>query len=137
MSLSSATGVNVIVHNQTTSPGMSDGIFVSSGTQTNIQVERIFSSHLEAPYSECTKRISADYPSNLVKIMLSLGLTYTQQSCFMVCFQRYLMKKCGCYEFSSPVPVYMFMNITNSRPCLNLSDVRCDALVKQYNIQNT
>lgn len=127
--MSESTGARLVVHNHTIFPAFFDGIYIPSGMQNNIMVERKFSSHLEQPYSDCTKNIDINYPSKLVKAILSTGYSYTQQNCFYTCFQFYLIENCGCYDFSSFVPINTYMNATNLQPCLNFSQINCDSKV--------
>jgi hypothetical protein len=122
-SLSSASGIHLVVHNQTTFPDFTSGISVGTGSQTNVQIERIFSSHLEQPYSECSNDISK-FPSKMVEALEDSGYTYTQANCFLMCFERYSIEKCGCYQYSSQIPLNSVVT-KNQRPCLNISDINC------------
>jgi hypothetical protein len=116
-------GALVIVHNKTDQPLFYKGISLSSGTQANIQITREFSEHLESPYSDCTKDISTDYPSEYVQALLKTNYTYHQSTCFNMCFQKYLIQECDCYDLSGSY----FNYYTNNSPCLNFSQILCDS----------
>lgn len=130
MSLATGSGAHVLVHNQTNLPLFTSGIQLSTGTQTNIEIQRLFSSHLEKPYSNCVNDINEDYPSKLVHALLSTGYSYSQQNCFLSCYQRYLIDKCDCYDTSIPVPISLISDRTNIRACLTFNDTLCDSAVR-------
>lgn len=123
--LSISNGVHLIVHNQTKAPSFYEGLSISPGTQTNVEVQRVFSSHLDKPYSDCHKDINSDYPSKIVRSMLSTGYAYNQRDCFFACFQQFLVKNCSCYDFSSTIPVDSFIDTTQFKPCLNQTGIKC------------
>lgn len=123
-SLSTTMGALVIVHNKTEQPQFFNGISISSGTQANIQITREFSEHLESPYSGCTKDITVNYPSKFVQALVKTNFTYHQSDCFILCYQTYLIKQCGCYDLANP-----YLNENQSiLPCLNFSEVLCDSI---------
>lgn len=133
LSLSTGNVAIFIVENQTTLPTFYNGITVSTGTQSNINVQRIFSSHLEKPYSDCTKDITSDYPSQLVKAVFSLaydyGYGYTQQNCFLASFQRYLLTACNCFDTSVNFTLSFITERTDMKPCITFNDTQCETNV--------
>lgn len=134
LSLSTENGAHVLVHNKSDFPPIFDGISVASGTKTNIQVERVFSYNLEKPYSACIKDIDENYPSDFVKTMLQSGYKYTQQNCFLACYQEFSFEKCGCYDMYSQVLTGVPpLNDTNDVFCTNFSQVVCDSQVCYIN----
>lgn len=131
--LSVSNGIRIVVHNQSKTPSFYDGSLLSAGTQSFVEVQRIFSSHLEKPYSDCTKDITIDYPSKIVKSMLNAGYAYNQKDCFYACFQNYLIDKCGCYDFSiSRSVIKVMFQGSDVKPCLNFSQMLCDTQVTDY-----
>lgn len=129
-SLSTENGAHVLVHNKSDFPAFFDGISVASGTKTNIQIERVFTYHLEKPYSACVKNIDENYPSKLVKTMLQRGYKYTQQNCFLACYQDRSLEKCGCHDMYSQILTGVPpLNDTGSVFCTNYSQVVCDSQV--------
>lgn len=128
-SLSVSNGARVVVHNQTHSPSFYEGIHVAIGAETYVEVNRAFSSLLEKPYSDCMNYIDiTHHPSKLVKSIISTGYAYTQQHCFYACYQFYLIERCGCHDFSSLLPITTFTS-QNIRPCLNFTQMTCNAQV--------
>lgn len=123
-------GARILVHNRTTYPQFFNGIMIPSGSQAYVQVDRVFSSHMEQPYSDCVRNIDENYPSKFVKILLKTGYAYTQQLCFMACYQNVVIKQCGCYElYSQTVTSYPYINETDVQSCRNSSQIRCHELV--------
>lgn len=125
-----SSGARVVIHNQTRLPSLNEGMLLSIGQQTYIDVNRMFSSLLEQPYSNCVGTIDINHPSKLVKLILSSGVSYTQQDCFYACYQFYLIGKCGCFGFPSILPLTTFTNL-NHQPCLNYSQMVCNSKVRQ------
>jgi hypothetical protein len=96
------------------------GILVSSGTRTNIAVNREFKSMLPKPYSNCL--IDSNSPRfiqdlDLYNLIIQSEYEYTQQLCFVQCYQRFVINKYNC---SYPFYVSLFnvtkcdTNLTNS-----------------------
>ena len=90
-----------------------DGILVSPGSITNILINREFSQILPIPYSNC--KIDENAPlfiSGLeVYNLISLSFyDYTQQLCFIQCFQRYIIQKYNCSHS-------LFLSLFNVRKC--------------------
>lgn len=125
--LSCSNGIRMVVHNQSKTPSFYEGSLISAGAQTQVDVQREFSYHLEKPYSDCTKDITTDYPSDIVKSILNAGFPYNQKDCFNACFQKYLINKCGCYDFMLPASITkLMMNGSDLRPCQSFVDIMCD-----------
>lgn len=130
-SLASSSGITVRVTNQSSYPKFNEGVLVPNGFQSNIEIRRVFSSHLEAPYSSCTKNIDENFPSPYVPALIKNGYCYTQQTCFLMCFQKYLIGVCGCYDHITLIPPSMYLNTTGIRPCANFTDTLCDGNVRK------
>ena len=89
-----------------------DGNLVSSGFTTNIAVEREFKSILPKPYSNC------EIDTNTKKFIQGLDLynliseskyVYTQQFCFLQCYQQFIIRKYNC----STARFFSIINATN------------------------
>ena len=130
-SLSVSSGVRIVIHNQTHKPNFDEAMFVPVGSDTNIDVNRMFTSLLEKPYSDCESNIDMNHPSKQVKAILSTGHAYTQLDCFYACLQYFLIDQCGCFDFTSLLPISTFTS-RNITPCLNSTQLDCDAEVKFY-----
>lgn len=109
-------------------PTLFNGISLPSGRQTSLEVQRKFSNMMEKPYSDCVENIDENYPSDLVKTLLKKGYAYTQQNCFLACYQSYVKKSCGCYDviayFISGTPD---LNFSSIEFCTNANVVVCDS----------
>ena len=101
-----------------------DGIFVSPGSNTYIVVDREFKSILPKPYSNC------EVESNSPKLRLNLDVynligqsnyAYTQQLCFMQCYQNFVIKRYNC-------SLYSFFSLFNVTPC----DSHVEKLISLY-----
>lgn len=131
LSLSTESGAHVLVHNKSDKPAFFKGLGVGSGLKGSIEVERSFTYHLEKPYSDCVKDIDGNYPSELVKTMLQSGYKYTQQNCFLACYQDFSFKKCACYDmYSQVLSGVPLINATGAVFCTNMSQIFCDVQVK-------
>lgn len=127
-SLATSSGIRVIIHNQSYWPVFYEGISVSVGTHSQIQISRQFTSRLENPYSDCTQNIFENSPSDMVKIMMQTGNSYKQSDCFQTCFQFWTVERCNCFDNSIVFPFEIFTN-KNITPCLTFNQTVCDAKV--------
>ena len=82
-------------------------------------VTRDFTYRLGQPYSECTNNIDPS-ASLFVQTIFNTSYVYHQTDCFNVCFQRYLLEECGCYDLTYPIWS------GNMTPCLTFQEVVCD-----------
>lgn len=127
MSLSTETGARVIVFNRTHQPVFYEGVLAASGAKTSVEIDRVFSYYLEQPFSDCTRDITLDYPSELVKGILHTGYAYTREICFLACYQRYAIEKCGCFNlYIQMLTGTPSLNETLYETCLNYTHLICD-----------
>lgn len=82
------------------------------------KVERQFIKKLQRPYSECVDDLES-LNTNLYKIFVASGKLYRQDDCFGLCYQTYVLKKCGCQDPA-------FYSIPNEPICITLSNVSCN-----------
>ena len=83
-----------------------DGIFASAGSISNIVVDREFKSILPKPYSNC-EIDSSNLPQfiqglDLYNLISHSGYEYTQQLCFVQCYQNYVIDKYNCSSIWFP-----------------------------------
>ena len=76
-----------------------NGIRASPGFGTNIMIDREFKSILPKPYSNC--EVESDAPkvrsdSDLYNRIGQSEYVYTQQLCFLQCFQKYIIQTYTC-----------------------------------------
>ena len=128
-----------MVHNQTDNTMTVDnGIAISPGYDTYVAIDRIFTTHLEMPYSTCQKDLkksTSPYLSKLFKYFAALGIThYDQKFCFKLCSQDQLLSKCGCIDISTS-------SINKASYCANDAQIEClKTFISEFttsNIMNT
>jgi hypothetical protein len=133
-------GFNVIIHNQSYSPLIdNEGVFVSTGAETNIGFERSFYSKQPYPFSNCIVDPSSNksFSSDLYQLILNkIGeKTYRQKYCFEICYQTAVVNNCSCYDPQYPnTNSSLFVN--NLDYCLTIDDLFCMNLIKLYFAEN-
>jgi hypothetical protein len=114
-----STGLKVLINNQSFTPNANDNfISIEPGKETDIAVDRIFSSDMPKPYSGCTD-LTQGYNSELYNFLVRSNKTYRQIDCIDLCYQRYIQKKCNCFYTVLP-KIY-----PATSPCLNLTQIDC------------
>nr|XP_019605760.1 PREDICTED: amiloride-sensitive sodium channel subunit gamma [Rhinolophus sinicus] len=97
--LVSSTGAKVIVHRQDEYPFIEDvGTEIETGTATSIGMHLTESFKLGEPYSQCTED-GSDVPIKNI-----YNAVYSLQICLHSCFQTKMVEKCGCAQYSQPLP---------------------------------
>ena len=131
-----------------------EGVLASSGSLTNIAVEREFKSILPQPYSNC--QIDPQSPNfqpnldNFNKIDLT-DYTYTQQFCFTQCMQKYIIDKYNCsitylpslynasecaLDENSNLFNDLFRKISIDKDCLPLCPLQCNEEVYRTSVSS-
>ena len=64
--LRESLGLLIIIHNSTENPSTDNGFKVSTGVETNIAVNRVFTHKKEKPYSECVLDFDNYYPEFMI-----------------------------------------------------------------------
>ena len=86
--LSLTTGLKIFISNQSFTPSSNDNfISIEPGKETDIIVDRTFTSNTPNPYSDCTD-LSKGYDSELYKFLINSNRTYRQSDCNSFCLQR-------------------------------------------------
>jgi hypothetical protein len=125
------------------------GIDVATGMSTNVVVERTFTNHLPAPYGSCLSNdiTKVNWNENdVLKFMFenyidgsyfnttfipawtserwNWTLTYSQDFCLKMCFQKYLYENCKCYDITIPLtPKHQDRYLAGA--CVRGSDLKC------------
>jgi hypothetical protein len=91
-------GIIVVIHNQTSMPLLNgDRVLVSTGHETDVKVNRKFTSKLSYPHGDCLKDATKDIRSDYIDYIVNrLGLSYNQQYCYLVCLQTQIINFCNC-----------------------------------------
>jgi len=100
-------GFILYIHNQTTKLFQNSlhnnhnrqAIYVSSGFDTNLVVERIFDIRLDSPYNDCYKNISNFLFNNTLVNYIATELSdysYSQHLCYILCFDLMFINNSTC-----------------------------------------
>ena len=112
-------GIILVVHNQSNVPFFdSDRILVSTGTETDLKINRNFVSKLGLPYSLCIKNnteFNSEFRDYIVK---DLNKTYSQQHCYLICLQKHVIDECNCSS------IWLPLNYKNTKFC-NYKKIDC------------
>jgi hypothetical protein len=100
------SGFILYIHNQTKLPLQNfehnnhnrQAVYVSSGFDTNLVVERIIYNRLDQPYNDCYKNVSKfRFNKTLIDyIALQLNQTYSQDLCYVLCFDLAYINNSTC-----------------------------------------
>ncbi|RNA31924.1 amiloride-sensitive sodium channel subunit gamma-like [Brachionus plicatilis] len=99
-----SNGIRLFVHNNSvpTIP-LNDGIYLSPGFETNVIVDQINSNRLPQPFSNCIKEESPSVKNvYFYKNTISLNGKYEQKYCLVLCYQKFLIDQCGCFDSNFP-----------------------------------
>ncbi|XP_036135801.1 amiloride-sensitive sodium channel subunit gamma [Molossus molossus] len=97
--LVSSTGAKVIVHRQDEYPFIEDvGTEIETAVATSIGMHLTESFKLGDPYSQCTED-GSDVPIKNI-----YNAAYSLQICLHSCFQMKMVERCGCAQYSQPLP---------------------------------
>ena len=103
---------------------LNGGIKIASGFHTDLSINRNFKFYLPKPYSNCdlendNQQIkSLKHENSLIDEFLSSRYQYSQQNCFIQCFQLNVIKKCNCSHPS-------YNSIFGTKVCTQLIEVIC------------
>jgi hypothetical protein len=116
--IKTSTGLKVLINNQSFTPHIDDSfISIEPGKETDIAVDRTFTSNMPKPYSSCTD-LTKGFNSELYNFITKSNRTYRQIDCIDLCLQRYIQNRCNC--FYTPFP-----KMYPASPCLNLTQIDC------------
>ncbi|KAF7465946.1 Hypothetical predicted protein [Marmota monax] len=97
--LVSSTGAKVLIHRQDEYPFIEDvGTEIETAMSTSIGMHLTESFKLSEPYSQCTED-GGDVPVRNI-----YNAAYSLQICLYSCFQTKMVEKCGCAQYSKPLP---------------------------------
>ncbi|MEE6498075.1 hypothetical protein FKM82_002973 [Ascaphus truei] len=97
--LITSAGAKILVHDQDDYPFIEDlGTDIETATETTIGMQLTESVKMSSPYSDCTID-GSDVPVNNL-----YNKKYTFQICLHSCFQREMIRSCGCGHYDQPLP---------------------------------
>lgn len=128
-----SNGFVVFVHNSTTLPFIdSENALLSPGYETNLILKQTDVIRLGTPFSSCIEdTYSLDsYNSDYYRKTIMINGKYNQKYCLLVCYQYYLLNKCGCYDPDS-------VGFDDYSSC-NIYNMHCaiEAFIEFYNNQS-
>ena len=116
-------GIHIRVFNYTSHPTFSEGYEAPIGYETNMMFSRTFKEVLPYPFSDCLIDTYANPPtahdSAIYNLILQSKYSYSQKYCFVQCYQKMVIDKCGCFDLT-----YDSL-FTGIRSCLSLLDINC------------
>ncbi len=121
-SYDSGAGLVVRIENGSYLENDLDGVKVSSGFQTDINIHREFESYLGKPFSDCDlpNDDRKNFDSDLYELIYHSGYQYNQHICLVQCFQKLSLKNCNCTSAN------LFSLYENSSICKTETDLACN-----------
>ena len=147
--LNEILGSIIVIHNSTYNPSIENGLKVSTGLETNIAVNRVFTYKKEKPYSECVLDIDRYYPEFMIPYFKDGNQKkYYKEDCIELCIQNSIISKIGCYipnleKIESAIPCSTVDDVNKlrilennyadiSKECILKCPVQCDSLEYNY-----
>ena len=99
-------------------------ISVEPGRETIIGLKKYVTELLPYPYSDCIDLVENENKNDLIGIIKRNNLTYSQELCKSLCFQKYLNMVCNCFEnFNNEIDY--FFDVETKRICFSKNDLKC------------
>lgn len=129
----------VTISDQERFPIRNEGIIVRPGSYTKVKLNRIETSQLPSPYSNCIEWHLID--TQLSNELKKLGIRYTRRNCLSLCEQKKIVENFGCYSLQFP-PIFdmppcenktVFQQISNfvfsfDQSCFDMCPYECDSV---------
>lgn len=94
-----SSGYQIMIDNQTHSPTILQGFYVTPGADTYFEISRSSISRLEEPYSDCSTDSTLEKNGNQMhQVLTNLNLTYSQSDCFLLVIQKSIIETCKCFS---------------------------------------
>ena len=119
-------GYIVRIENGTYLENNLDGIKVSSGFQTDINLNRGFDFYLEKPYSDCVlpNDHKKNFNSDLYDLIFQSNYQYQRHLCKIQCIQKISIEMCNC-----TIPT--LLSLFNSSICKTDFELKCTQMTLQ------
>ena len=113
-----------MINNHTIIPLISDLITVAPGTETNINVNRLFTQRLPSPYNDCLSNLTTPdaFNSDVYRAIIKSQRAYRQKDCFDLCYQQEVINECGCY-------VNILDKLNGNTTCMNSKQTECSTRI--------
>ena len=115
------TGFMIKLDNSSFTAGGNSRIDLLSGVESNLAVERIYSSQLSFPYSDCfidNMLYSKSYQSELYDLFLKTNTRYRQKDCLELCQQKFYIANCQC-------TLIQYFSLFNEKICNTIEQLDC------------
>ena len=98
-----------------------DGVRIATGFHTDIVVDRSFKFMLPRPYSDCEVESDSSKTSgtDIFTLIAQSEYEYTQQLCFLQCYQKYLILECNCTNG--------MLSLYNVSSCVTNEEINCSS----------
>jgi len=108
-----SSGYHILINNQTYKISTFEGYDISTGIETDIAINRLYTSLKPKPFSDCIELDKIDsFDSDLYRYIFKSNKTYRQNDCFELCLQKNVIETCKCYVSS-------FDKLNGNIPCSN------------------
>ncbi|CAF0974835.1 unnamed protein product [Brachionus calyciflorus] len=95
-------GLKITLYDHKTKVNTLRGIDIPSQFQTNIVIKKRKFKKMPIPYSECINDHSNFKSSDIYQATLNESEIYSQDICYRVCYQAFLISKCKCADPNRP-----------------------------------
>jgi amiloride-sensitive sodium channel subunit alpha len=106
------TGISVVIADVNQFPIRSEGVVIKAGSYAKINLKKTESTNLPSPYSSCQE--IGTFNTTLSNEMNRIGIKYSHRNCVLLCQQKIIIDRLGCYRLDLP-------RIFDAPPCLNQS----------------
>lgn len=96
-------GFMIKINNNTYDVGGNNQVDLLASVQNNVEIERIYTSQLATPYSDCLihekggdSSVTNRFHSDLYDLLISNGIRYRQNECIDLCKLQYVIQVCNC-----------------------------------------
>ena len=116
----SGHGFVIKLENHSHTVGGNSEIDLLSGFETSVAVERVYSTQLPSPYSDCIiDNISPQYfKSDLYDKFIESKTRYIQKDCIDLCKQKFYIRHCNC-------SLFQLFSLYNETFCSTVEQLNC------------
>ena len=123
-------GLKVFIHNGTEFGSNDVQIFMETGKQVKIDLSRTLTYRQPSPYSDCQDLTS--FKSEIYDYIKSTNNgEYRQKKCFNLCFQRFIIDNCQCFNTFYSTFNNAFKD--QIKPCSDSNKTKCtNKMIAKY-----
>lgn len=101
------------MHNPSIEPSTTnDGILISTGSETSVNINQVNIQKMSYPYSNCIKNLTSknELDTDLYKKTVGKNRLYSRKFCIWYCYQKYIFENCQCFDIQ-------FSSYDDTMPC--------------------